>query len=61
MEVITKIIKDTNPKKAIGSDKIPPKIIKLLANIIIKILIITVFAKIASVRPIFKKKERKKA
>ena len=39
MEVITKIIKDTNPKKAIGSDKIPPKIIKLLANIIIKILI----------------------
>ena len=68
---MNKIIKDINQKKATGPDKIPPKIIKLLANII-DLHFTNIInkdadtnrfsekAKIGSVRPIFKKKEREK-
>ena len=34
IEDINKIIKNINPKKATGPDKIPPKIVRLSANII---------------------------
>ena len=34
IEDINKIIRNTNPKKATGPDKIPPKIVRLSANII---------------------------
>ena len=34
IEDINKIIKNINPKKATGPDEIPPKIVKLSANII---------------------------
>ena len=63
---MNKIIKNINPKKATGPDKVPPKIIKLSANIIdLHFTNITnngfsENAKIASVRRIFKKKEREK-
>ena len=70
-EEINKIIKELDPKKATGIDKIPPKIVKIsanvidshLANIINSDISRNAFsenAKVASVRPIFKKKERKK-
>ena len=70
-EEINKSIKNINPKKATGPDKIPPKIIKVstniidsnFTNIINKDIDNNRFSentKIASVRPIFKKKEREK-
>ena len=70
-EEINKIIKELDPKKATGLDKIPPKIVKMsanvidshLANIINNDITKNVFsekAKVASVRPIFKKNEREK-
>ena len=70
-EEINKIIKDINPEKATGPDKIPFKIPKLSADIIdshfTKIINKDIDnnrfsenAKIASVRPIFKRKERYK-
>ena len=60
-----------NPKKATGSDKIPVKVVKLvagiinshLANIINNDLSDSAFsdsAKLASVRPIYKKDDRNK-
>ena len=63
---INKIIKGLNPKKATGLDKIPVKIVKLVAsvidshltNIINNDLSNNAFsgsAKLASVRPIYKK------
>ena len=66
---INKIIKDLNPKKALGPDKIPVKIVKLaasvidsrLTNIINNDLSNNAFsdsAKLASVRPIYKKDDR---
>ena len=33
-EAINKIIKELDPKKATGLDKIPPKIVKMSANVI---------------------------
>ena len=71
IEQVNKIIKDLNPKKATGPDKIPPKIIKLSANIIDSHLTNIInkdisqskfseAAKIASVRPLYKKKGREK-
>ena len=65
-EQINKIIKELNPRKATGPDKIPSKIVKLsaniidshLANIINNDLSKNCFSKnarVASVRPIFKK------
>ena len=69
-EEINKIIKELDPKKATGLDKIPPKIVKMsanvidshLANVINNDITKNVFsekAKVASVRPIFKKNELK--
>ena len=66
---INKIIKGLNPKKATGPDKIPVKIVKLaasvidshLTNIINNHLSNNAFsdsAKLASVRPIYKKDDR---
>ena len=66
---INKIIKGLNPKKATGPDKIPVKIVKLatsvidshLTNIINNDLSNNAFsdsAKLASVRPIYKKDDR---
>ena len=68
---MSKINKDKNQQIATGPDKIPPKIIKLSAHIIDSHFINIInkdidnnrfskYAKIASVRPIFKKKEREK-
>ena len=69
-EQINKIIKNLNPKKATGPDKIPPKILRLSADIIdchitnfinkdVTIDSYSGDAKTASVRPMYKKKERK--
>ena len=63
---INKIIKGLNRKKATGSDKIPVKIVKLEASVINSYLTNTInndhpnntfsdSAKLASVRPIYKK------
>ena len=61
---INKIVKSLNSKKATGPDKIPPKLVKLAANIIDRhicnilnqsILSFPEQAKIANVRPIYKK------
>ena len=68
---INKIIKEVDPKIATGPDKIPPKIIKLSANVIDSHLTNIINSDIekksfsecsiiASVRPIFKKNEREK-
>ena len=68
---INKIKKEVNAKKTTGPDKIPPKIVRLSANIIDSHLTNIINsdllkdsfsedAKTASVRPIFKKKERDK-
>ena len=68
---INKIIKEVYPKKATGPDKIPLKIIKLSVNVIdshltniinsdIEKNLFSQGAKIASVRPTFKKNELKK-
>ena len=70
-EDINKIIKNINPKKATGPDKIPPKIVRLsvstidphLMNIINNGLSNNSFsneAKVATVRPIYKKKSHNK-
>ena len=70
-EEINKIIKELDPEKATGLDKTPPKIVKMsakiidshLANIINNDITKNVFpekAKVASIRPIFKKNEREK-
>ena len=74
-EEINKIIRELGPKKTTGLDKISPKIVKMsaniidshLANIIADIInndiaknVFSGKAKVASVRPIFKKNERKK-
>ena len=66
---INKIIKHLNPKKATRPDKIPVKIVKLAANIADSHLTNIInndlsrnsfsnSAKVASVRPIFKKDDR---
>ena len=70
IEDINNIIKNINPKKATGPDKIPPKIVRLsvnidshLMNIINNDLSNNSFsneAKVATVRPIYKKKSRDK-
>ena len=70
-EQINKIIKRLNPNKATGPDKIPPKIVILSANIINSHLANIINhdldnnsfsegAKIATVRPIYKKSDRNK-
>ena len=66
VEDINKIIKNINPKKATGPDKIPPKIVRLSANIIDSHLMninndlsnnsFSNEAKVATVQPIYKKK-----
>ena len=71
VEEINKIIKSINPQKATGPDKIPPKIVKLSADIVdshFTNLIIDDIerdsysdnGKTASVRPLYKKKDRQK-
>ena len=71
IEDINKIIKNINPKKATGPDKIPPKIVRLSANIVDSHLTniinndlsnnsLSNEAKVATVRPIHKKKSRDK-
>ena len=68
-EEINKIIKELDAKKRTGRDKIPPKIVKMFANVIGSHLanitnnditknVFSEKAKAASVRPIFKKNER---
>ena len=47
VEQVNKILRNINSRKAIGPDKIPPKIVKLSANII---------DSVASIRPVFKGK-----
>ena len=70
-EQINKIIKNSNPNKAIGPDKIPPKIVILSANIIDSHLAHFINhdidnnsfyegAKIATVCSIYKKSDRDK-
>ena len=65
IEDINKIIKNINPKKATGPDKIPPKIVRLSANIVDSHLTNIINndlsnnsfsneAKVATVRPIYK-------
>ena len=67
VDEINKFIRNIDPKKATGPDKIPPKIIKLSANVIdshftniinndIDKNRFSKYAKVASVRPIYKKK-----
>ena len=67
VEDINKIIKNINPKKTTGPDKIPPKIVRLSANIIDSHLMNIINndlsnesfsneAKVATVQPIYKKK-----
>ena len=70
IEDINKIIKNINPKKATGPDKIPPKIVRLSANIDSHLMNIinndlsnnsfSNEAKVAIVRPVYKKKSRDK-
>ena len=71
IEDINNIIKNINPKKATGPDKIPPKIVRLIATIIDSHLMNIINndlsnnsfsneAKVATVRPIYKKKSRDK-
>ena len=66
---IKKLLKNVNFKKATGPDTIPPKLVKLSANIVHSHLCIIIKkdlesnsfldgAKIASVRPTYKKKSR---
>ena len=70
-EEINKIIKELDPKKAAGFDEIPPKIVKMSANVIdshsANIInndstknVFSEKAKVPSVRPIFKKNKREK-
>ena len=71
IEDMNKIIKNINPKKATGPDKIPPKIVGLSAKLINSHLIniknndlgnnyFSTEAKVAIVRPMYKNKNRKK-
>ena len=71
IEDINKIIKNINPKKATGPDKIPPKIVRLSANIVDSHLTNIINndlsnnsfsneAKVATVHPVYKKKSRDK-
>ena len=71
VEDINKIIKNINPKKTTGPDKIPPKIVRLSANIIDSHLMNIINndlsndsfsneAKVATVRPIYKTKSHNK-
>ena len=70
IEDINTIIKNINPKKATGPDKIPPKIVRLSANINSHLMNIinndlsnnsfSNEAKVATVRPIYKKKSHNK-
>ena len=70
IEDINNIIKNINPKKATGPDKIPPKIVRLSANIDSHLMNIinndlsnnsfSNEAKVATVRPIYKKKSHNK-
>ena len=66
---INKLLKNINIKKATGPDTIPPKLVKLSANIVdshlcniinkdLKSNYFSDGAKIASVRPTYKKKSR---
>ena len=68
-EDINKIIKNINPKKATGPDKIPPKIVRLSANIMDSHLMNIINndlsnnsfsndAKAAAVRPIYNKSQK---
>ena len=69
-EEINKTIKELDPKKATGLDKISPKILKMSADVLdshlaninhdVTINVFSKKAKVASVKPIFKKNERKK-
>ena len=70
-EEISKIIKELDPTKATGFDKIPPKIVKMSANVmdshLAKIINNDITkndfsgkAKVASIKPIFKKNEHEK-
>ena len=67
VEQINKILRNINSRKATGPDKIPPKIVKILANIIdshltniinsnLKRNAFSDSAKVVSIRPIFKGK-----
>ena len=68
IEDINKIIKNINPKKAADPDKIPPKIVRLSANIDSHLMNIinndlsnnsfSNEAKVAIIRPIYQKKSR---
>ena len=69
--MVNKIIKELDSKKATGLDKNPPKIVKMSANVIdshsaniinndITKNVFSEKAKVASVRPIFRKNEHKK-
>ena len=75
VEQVNKILRSINSRKATGPDKIPPKIVKMSANIIdshltnvinsdLKINAFSDSANVASIRPVFKGKgertERKK-
>ena len=67
VEHINKILRNVNSKKATGPDKIPPKIVKMLADIIdshltnvinsdLKRNAFSDSAKVASICPFFKRK-----
>ena len=67
VEQVNKILRNINPRKATGPDEIPPKIVKMSANIIDSHLTNIInsnlkrnafydSAKVASIRPIFKGK-----
>ena len=70
VEQINKILRNINFRKATGPDKIPPKIVKMSANIVdshltniinsdLKRNSFSDSAKVASIRPIFKEKEER--
>ena len=67
VEHINKILRNVNSKKATGPDKIPPKIVKMLADIInshltnvinsdLKRKAFSDSAKVGSICPVFKRK-----
>ena len=67
VEQVNKILRNINPRKATGPDEIPPKIVKMSANIIdshltsitnsnLKRNAFYDSAKVTSIRPIFKGK-----
>ena len=70
VEQVNKILRNINSRKATGPDKIPPRIVKMSANIFdshLTNIINSDFkrnafsdsAKVASIRPIFKGKEER--